>query len=87
MKAGVRVSALPLAKSMKDMFDFPVLVLGAFTRINVGDMDDGLLVRIEDAQYVVGVGTAVEEIPNVQSLKIFVAVQLLIVGVCNRIEL
>ena len=69
------------------MLDLLDLVLRAFARIDVRDVDDRLLGGIEHLQDVVGIGAGVEEIADVELLQIFVAVELLIVGVGDGIEL
>ena len=84
-RRGVRT--LPVAQLIDDVLDFPMLVLRAFARIDARDMDDGLLVRVENLEDVVRIRTRVEEIADVELLQIFVAVELLIIGVGNRIEL
>ena len=81
------VDALPLAQRLDDVLDLPHLVLRAFARIDVGDVDDGLLGRVEHLQDVVDVGAAVEEVADVELLQVLVAVELLVVGVGDGIEL
>ena len=87
LEAGRGVGALPFAQLLDDVLHLPDLVLRAFARIDVGDVDDRLLGRVEHLEDVIGVGPDVEEIADVELLQILVAVELLIVGVGDGIEL
>ncbi len=55
LKSGRGIGALPFAQLAKDVLDFLDLVLGALSRIDVGDVDDGLLGRVEHLQKVIRV--------------------------------
>ena len=50
-------------------------------------MQDRLLVRIKHIQDVVGISARVEKIPDVERLQMLIAVELLVVGVGDGIEL
>jgi hypothetical protein len=63
------------------------LVLRALARIDVGNVDDGLLGRVEDVEDVVDVRPAVEEVADVELLEVLVAVELLVIRVGDGIEL
>ena len=69
------------------MFDFFVFVFGAFSCVDIGDVDDGLLICIQHAKDFVGVAAAVEVVADVELLEIFVAAELFVVGVGDCIEL
>ena len=58
LEAGRGVGALPLAQLLDDVLDFLDLVLRALARIDVRDVDDRLLGRVEHLQDVVGIGAA-----------------------------
>src|SRR6202008_4067910 len=58
----------------------------AFSRIDVRDVNDGLIGGIEDLQNIVDVGPGIEKIADVELLKIFVAIKLLVVSIGNGIE-
>ena len=81
------VDPLPLAQCPDDVLHFPDLVLRAFARIDVGDVDDGLFGRVEDVQDVIDIRAAIEEVADVELLQIFVAVELFVVGVGDGVEL
>ena len=87
LEAGRGVDPLPFAQLLDDVLDLPDLVLRAFARIDARDVDDRLLGRVEHLQDVVGIGAGIEEIADVELLQIFVAVELLVVGVGDGIEL
>ena len=87
LEAGRGVGALPLAQLLDDVLDLPDLVLRALARIDVRDVDDRLLGRVEHLQDVVDVGARVEEIADVELLQVLVAVELLVVGVGDGVEL
>ena len=57
------------------------------SRVDARDMDDRLLGRVEHLQDVVDIGDGVEEIADIELFKIFVAVELLVIGVGDGIEL
>ena len=63
-----------LAENVLHLFDF---ILRALARIDVGNMDNGLLVRIEYIEDVIDVGATVEEVADIELLEVFVAVKLL----------
>ena len=69
------------------MLHLPDLVLRALTRVDAGDVDDGLLGRVQHGEDVVSIGAGVEEIADVELLEIFVAVELLVIGVGDALEL
>src|SRR5262249_4538376 len=48
LKAGGRISTLPIAQGFDDMFPLPNLVFRALTRIDAGNMDDGFFGGVED---------------------------------------
>ena len=50
-------------------------------------MQDRLFARIKHFQNVISVGTGVEEVANVQRLEMLITVQLLIISICDRLEL
>jgi hypothetical protein len=87
MKAGGRDRCLAIRPGLDDVFDFLDLVLRAFPRIDVGDVDDGFLGRIEHRLDVIEVGAGVEEIADVERLQVLVAVELLVIGVGDGLEL
>lgn len=68
------------------MFHFLNFILRALARIDVGYMDNGLLVRIEDIKDVIDVGATVEEVADVKLLEVFVTVELFVVGIGDGIE-
>src|SRR5690606_35762578 len=76
-----------IAKLAENVLDFLDLVLRALARIDVGNVDDGLLGGIEDIEDVINIGAAVEEVADVELLEVFVAVELFVVGVGDGIEL
>ena len=78
---------MPGAQRLDDVLHLLDLVLRALARIDVGDVDDRLLGRIQYLQNVVGVGVRIEEIADVELLQILIAVELLIVGVGDALEL
>ena len=86
LEPGSRIGALPVAELLDDVLDLADLVLGALARVDVGDVDDRLLVRVEHPQDVVGIVPRVEEIADVEPLQILIAVELLVVGVGDRLE-
>ena len=86
MEAGRRIDALPGAERLHDLLDFLVLVLQALARVDVGDVHDGLERRVEHAGDRVQVPAAVEEVTDLQRLQPGVAVQLLVIGVGDRLE-
>lgn len=77
---------MPIAKLAKNMFHFLNFILRALARIDVGYMDNGLLVRIEDIKDVIDVGATVEEVADVELLEVFVTVELFVVGIGDGIE-
>ena len=81
------ISPLPGAQRLDDVLHLLDLVLRALARIDVGDVDDRLLRRVQHLQNVVGVGVRIEEIADVELLQILIAVELLIVGVGDALEL
>src|SRR5690606_26001363 len=70
-----------------DMLHLAHLVLRAFARIDIWNMNDGLLGGIEDIEDVIDVGPTVEEVADVKLLEILVPVQLLVIRVGDGIEL
>ncbi len=64
-----------------------MLVLRAFARIHIRDVQDRFLIRIEHFQDVVSIRARIEEIADIERFQVFVAVQLLVVGVGDGIEL
>ena len=86
LKAGLGVRPLPIAQLLEDVLDLPDLVLRALPRIHARDVDDRLLAQVEDLQDVVRVAPGVEEVADVELLQVFVAVQLLVVGVGDGLE-
>lgn len=78
---------MPLAQCANDVIDLPDLVLRAFARIDVRNVDDRFFRWIEDVQDVVNVRAGIEEVADVELLQVFVAVELFIVGVGNSVEL
>ena len=87
LEAGRRVDALPLAQLLDDVLHLLDLVLRALARVDVRDVDDRLLGRVEHLQDVVDVGAGVEEVADVELLQVLVAVELLVVGVGDGVEL
>ena len=87
LEAGGGVGPLPFAQFLDDVLDLPDFVLRALARIDAGDVNDRLLGRVENVEDVVGIGAGIEEIADVELLQIFVAVELLVVGVGDGIEL
>ena len=87
LEAGRRVDALPFTQRLDDVLHFPHLVLRALARIDVRDVNDGLLGRVEDVEDVIDVRPAVEKVADVELLEVLVAVELLVVGVGDSIEL
>ncbi len=87
LEAGRRVDALPLAQRLDDVLDLAHLVLRALARIDIGDVDDGLLCRVEHLEDVIDIRPAVKEVADVELLQVLVAVELLVVGVGDGIEL
>ena len=47
MKARFGIGALPFAQFLNDVLHFADLVLGAFARVDVGNVQDGFLVGVE----------------------------------------
>ena len=78
---------MPLAQLADDVLDLLDLVLGALAGVDVGDVDDGLLGRVEHLQDVVDIRAAIEEVADVEALEVLVAVELLVVGVGDGVEL
>jgi hypothetical protein len=68
------------------VFDLLDLVLRAFARIDVRDVDDGFLGRISTFR-MSSVGAGIEEIADVERFQILIAVELLVIGVGDGIEL
>ena len=87
LESGSWIGALPLAQLLDNVFDLPDFVFGALAGIDVGDVDDRLPVWIEHPQDVVGVISCVEEITDVEPFQMLVAVELLVVGVGDGLEL
>ena len=87
LESGRGVDSLPFAERADDVLHLLHLVLRALARIDVGDVDDGLLGRVEHLEDVIDVRAAVEEIADVELLEVFVAVELLVVGVGDGVEL
>ena len=87
LEAGGGVGALPLAQRLDDVLHLPDLVLRALARIDVGDVDNSLLGRVQHGEYVVGIGAGIEEVADVEPLEVLVAVELLVVGVGDALEL
>ena len=87
VEAGRLVDALPLAQRLHDLVDLTLLVLQAFARVDVGDVDDGLQRRVEHLGHGIDVAAGVEEVADVQRLQPAVAVELLVVGVGDGLEL
>ena len=77
---------MPGAQRLDDVLHLLDLVLRALARIDVGDVDDRLLGRVQYLQNVVGVGVRIEEVTDVELLQILIAVELLIVGVGDALE-
>ena len=50
-------------------------------------MDDRLFCRVQHLQNIVSVGAAIEEIADIELLQIFIAVELLVIGIDHCIEL
>src|SRR5690606_17803698 len=69
------------------MLHFLDLVLSALARGRMRNMDNCLLSRIKDIENVINIGTAVEEVADVELLAILVTTELLVVRVGSRIEL
>ena len=55
--------------------------------VHVRDMDDRLLGRVQHLEHVFGIGTVIEEIADIELLQMLIAVQLLVIGVGDGIEL
>lgn len=87
LEAGCGINAVPRAQHLDDVLHLPHLVLRALTRIDIGNVDDGLLVRVENIEDVIDVRPAVEEIADVELLEVLVAVELFVVRVGDRLEL
>ena len=81
-----RIGALPFAELFEDVLDLLDLVPEGFPRIDVGDVDDGLLLRIQDLDDFVGVAVGVEDVADVELLEVLVAVELFVVGVSDGFE-
>lgn len=78
---------MPIAKLAKNMLHFLDFILRALARIDVGYMDNGLFVRIEDIKDVIDVGATVKEVADIELLEVFVTVELFVVGIGDGIEL
>ena len=79
--------ALPFAKAVHDVAHLALLVLQAFARVDVWDVNDGLQRWVEHLGDGIHIRAGVEEVANVQRLEPLIAVELLIVGVSHRLEL
>ena len=86
LEPGDGVGTLPLAQLLDDVFDFLDLVLGALARIDTRNVDDGFFVRREYLEDVVCPGAGVEEITDIELLQVFVAIELLVVGIGETFE-
>ena len=86
LEAGHRVGALPFAQCLDEVLHLADLVLGALAGVDVGDVDDGLLRRVEDLEDVRGIGAGVEVVADVELLEVLVAVELFVVGVGDGVE-
>ena len=86
MEASLRVYPLPVAQLVDDVLHFLDLVAHALPGVDVGNVDDGLLLGVEYGQYLIGVGAAVEVVAEVERLEVLIAVELLVVGVGDGIE-
>ena len=86
MEACRRVDAFPFAQRMHDLVDFALLVFQAFAGIDVGYVDDGFQCRVQYLGDSLHITSCVEEVADVQRLKPVVAVELLVVGISDRLE-
>ena len=86
VEAGDRVYAFPFAQAVHDLVYFALLVFQAFAGIHIGNMDDGLQCRVQHLGNGVNVRACVEEVANVQRFEPLVTVELLVVGVGDRLK-
>ncbi len=87
MKAGFRINPVPFTQMAHDVLGLAVLVLQALARIDRGDVDNGLDRRVKQRRDLLGVGAGVEAVADVQHLEILIAVELLVIGVGDGLEL
>ncbi len=87
MKAGLRINPVPFTQMAHDVLCLAVLVLQALARINRWNVDDGLDRRVEQGRDLLGVGAGVEAVADVQHLEVLIAVELLVIGIGDRLEL
>ncbi len=87
VKTGLQVDALPVAEVVHDVLGLAVLVLQALARVDRGDVDDRLDRRVEQRRDLLGVWSGVEAVSDVEGLEVLVAVELLVVGIGDGLEL
>ena len=87
LKSGRRVCLPPFAKNGHDAFGFLDLVLQALAGVDIGDVDDRLELVVEHLRKVIEIGAGIEEVSDIERLQIFVAVELFVIGVGDRLEL
>ena len=76
-----------LADDVEDETDLFDLVLRGFARVDVRDVDDGLLVEVEYFTDGVGVAALVEVVADPERLQVLVAVELVVIVEGDRGEL
>ena len=86
VEARRRVRSLPFAQFVDDVFHLLDLVTHALAGVDVGDVDDGLFVGVEDLEDIVGVGPGVKVVAKVERFEVLVAVELFVVGVGDGLE-
>ena len=87
VKAGFGIDALPIAEVVHDVLGLAVLSgAGALFGIDRRDVDDRLHRRIEQRRNLLGIGAGVEAVSDVERLEVLVPVELLVVGVGDRLE-
>ena len=81
------IDALPITEVVHDVLGLAMLVFQALARIDRWDVDDGLHRRIEQRRNLLGVRPGVKAVADIERLQILVAIELLVVGVGDGLEL
>ena len=68
------------------MLDLANLILRALPRVDIRDVNNGFLSRVEHLEDVIGVGAGIKVITDVELLQVLVAVELLVISISDGIK-
>ena len=86
MKPGIRINALPGPQLVKDALHLLVFVPRTLPRVHAGDVDDGLLRRVQHIENIVRIRPGIKVITDIQGLQILITVELFVISVGHALE-